>query len=144
MALPKRARGSAPLSACTSPDDRVLVTWAAPEYFYYAQRGFGAGHALFIPRTFARPADRQKIVERLERDPVLIALINETTREEFARAYPELETHLSARYFKVGHFTTRDHSRIAVAVRDGIVASSSFGSDAWPCGLQSLSGDSRR
>jgi hypothetical protein len=132
------------LSACTSPDDRVLVTWAAPEYFYYAQRGFGAGHALFIPRTFARPADRQKIVERLERDPVLIALINETTREEFARAYPELETHLSARYFKVGHFTTRDHSRIAVAVRDGIVASSSFGSDAWPCGLQSLSGDSRR
>jgi len=132
------------LSACTSPDDRVLVTWAAPEYFYYAQRGFGAGHALFIPRTFESLADRQKIVERLERERVPIALINESTRDEFARAYPELEAYLSGRYFAAGHFTIRDHSRIAVAVREGIVASGSFGNDAWPCGFQWLTGDAGR
>jgi hypothetical protein len=127
------------LSACTSADHRVLVTWTAPEYLYYAQRGFGAGHALFIPRTFATQPDRQKIIERLEREHVPIALINESTRDEFARAYPELEAYLSGRYYAVGHFTTRDHSRIVVAVRNGIVASGSFGNDAWPCGFQSLS-----
>lgn len=127
------------LRACTSPDDRVLVTWAAPEYFYYAQRGFGAGHALFIPRTFATPTDNQKIVERLEHERVPIALINESTHDEFARAYPKLDAYLSERYFAIGHFTTRDSSRIAVAVRDGIVASGSFGTEAWPCGLKSLS-----
>jgi hypothetical protein len=129
------------LRACTSADDRVLVTWSAPEYFYYAQRGFGAGHALFIPRTFASAADRQKIVERLERERVPIALINESTRDEFARAYPEVDAYVSGRYYEVGHFTTRDRSRIAVAVRDGVVFSGSFGNDVWPCGFQSLSGD---
>jgi hypothetical protein len=132
------------LSACTSADDRVVVTWAAPEYLYYAQRGFGAGHALFIPRAFESPADRQKIVERLEGERVPIALINESTHDEFARAYPELDAYLSGRYFAVGYFTTRDGSRIAVAVRDGMVASSSYGYDAWPCGFQPLSGDVQR
>jgi hypothetical protein len=131
------------LSACTSPDDRVLVTWAAPEYFFYAQRGFGAGHALFIPRTFESAADRQKIVERLEGERVPIALINESTRDEFARAYPELEAYLSGRYFAVGHFTTRGSSRITVAVRDGIVASGSFGDSGWPCGFESFAGVAR-
>jgi hypothetical protein len=129
------------LRTCTAADDRVLVTWSAPEYFYYAQRGFGAGHALFIPRTFTSVADRQKIVERLEHERVPIALINETTRDEFARAYPEVEAYISGRYYTVGHFTTRDRSRIAVAVRDGVVFSGSFGNDVWPCGFRSLSGD---
>jgi hypothetical protein len=131
------------LSACTSTDDRVLVTWAAPEYFYYAQRGFSAGQALFIPRTFTGAADRRKIIERLERERVPIALINESTHDEFSRAYPELDAYLSGRYFTVGHFTTRDQSRIAVAVRDGVFASGSFGADAWPCGLRFL-GDEER
>ena len=126
------------LSACTSADDRVLVTWAAPEYFYYAQRGFGAGQALFIPRTFAGPADRQRVLERLEHERVPIALINESTRDEFSRAYPELAAYLSGSYFVVGHFTTRDQSRIAVAVRYGVVASASFGTDGWPCGFTLL------
>jgi hypothetical protein len=127
------------LSACTSVDDRVLVTWAAPEYVYYAQRGFGAGHALFIPRTFTTPPDRQRIIKRLERQHVPIALINESTRDEFAQAYPELEAHLSGQYYAVGHFTTPDSSRVAVTVRTGIVASGSFGAEAWPCGFRSLS-----
>lgn len=132
------------LNACTATDDRVLVTWAAPEYSYYAQRGFGAGQALFMPRTFASPEDRQKIIERLERERVPIALINESTRDEFARAYPELAAYVSGRYFTVGHFSTRDQSRIAVAVREGFVASGSFGTEGWPCGLTFLDGDARR
>jgi hypothetical protein len=132
------------LRACTAADDRVLVTWAAPEYSYYAQRGFGAGQALFMPRTFTGPDDRQKIIERLERERVPIALINESTGEEFSRAYPELAAYLSGRYFTVGHFSTRDQSRIAVAVREGFVASGSFGTEGWPCGLTFLGGQARR
>jgi hypothetical protein len=132
------------LRSCTAADDRVLVTWAAPEYSYYAQRGFGAGQVLFMPRTFAGPEDRRKIIERLERERVPIALINESTRDEFSRAYPELAAYLAGRYFTVGYFSTRDQSQIAVAVREGFVASGSFGTEGWPCGLTFLGGEARR
>src|SRR4029450_12837080 len=33
------------LNTCTAPNDRVLVTWWAPETFMFADRGFASGHA---------------------------------------------------------------------------------------------------
>lgn len=132
------------LKTCTAPEDRVLVTWPAPEYFYYAQRGGGAGQVWFMPRRFARSEARQRVVERLERERVPIALINESTRDELSRVYPELEALLSGRYFTVGHFSTRGAPQVAVAVRTDFLATGSYGAEKWPCGFTLLDGEARR
>ena len=109
---------------------------------------FLAGTCVFAWREVVRARRQirrlQEQVERLERERVPIALINESTRDEFSRAYPELAAYLSGRYFTVGRFSTRDQSRIAVAVREGFVASGSFGTEGWPCGLTFLDGQAQR
>ena len=42
---------------CTKPDDRLLVTWFAPEVYFYSERKFAAGLAFFYPRFFSSPAE---------------------------------------------------------------------------------------
>jgi len=55
------------LNSCVQPDERVLLTWSAPEYYYFSQRGFGAGIALFLPpRAFTTAADQAKMRRRLD------------------------------------------------------------------------------
>ena len=124
------------LNECTAPTDRILMTWSAPEFFFFSGRSFGAGHALFMPGSFATPADRRKMIQRLNRERVPIALINETRRDEFALSFPELNTLLSDRYATVATFTIRDGSNITIAVRDRLVATRTYGPDSWPCDFE--------
>jgi len=123
------------LNECTAPTDRVLMTWSAPEFFFFSGRSFGAGHALFMPGSFATPADREKMIERLDGERVPIALINETERDAFALSFPELDALLRDRYATVATFTIRDGSSIAIAVRDRLRATRTYGPDGWPCGF---------
>lgn len=124
------------LRQCTGPRDRVLVTWFAPEYYFFSQRGFGAGHAYFSPpRAFTDARDRAKMVRRLESQPVPVVLINETARAEFAAAYPELDAFLQESYRPAGAFTIRDGSQITIGVRTALEAFDAYGPDRWPCGF---------
>ena len=126
------------LNACTTRDDAVLITWAAPEYYYFAQRRFGAGHALFLPPdAFTTPHDRERMVQRIRHDRIPIVLINETRRAEFAAAYPEVDRYISDEYVAVGHFDIRDGSRITVAVGRQFKATGTYDEEGWPCGFDS-------
>ena len=58
------------LNSCTTPDEAVLLTWAAPEYYYFAKRRFGAGHALFLPPdAFTGLDDQRLMLARMRADP---------------------------------------------------------------------------
>ena len=85
------------LNACTAPDAAVLLTWAAPEYYYFARRRFGAGHALFLPPdAFTTPHDQEWMLERIRHERIPVVLFNESRNDEFAKAYPEVERYLRA------------------------------------------------
>jgi hypothetical protein len=124
------------LNSCVQPSERVLLTWSAPEYYYFSQRGFGAGIALFLPpRAFTTAADQEKMQRRLDGQNVPLVLINETRRHEFAMAYPQVDRYLRERYVPDATFVVRDGSNITIAVRNDLAPSTSFEQSDWPCDL---------
>ena len=124
------------LNACTTQDDAVLLTWAAPEYYFFAQRKFGAGHALFLPPdAFTTLHDRQKMLAQMNRERIPIVLINETRRQEFAKAYPEVDRYISDQYTPAGAYDIRDGSHVIVAIGRKFKANGTYAAEGWPCGF---------
>jgi hypothetical protein len=75
------------------------------------------------------------MIARLERHRVPIVLINESTRAEFAGAYPRVDEYLKRQYVPVGEFEIRGGETIALAVRRGLKATNVYGEQRWPCGM---------
>jgi hypothetical protein len=131
------------VNSCTTRDDALLVTWAAPEYYFFTRRRFSAGHALPLPPdAFTTEHDQQRMIERIRLRPPPIILINDTRHDEFANAYPAVQRYLDSNYMPVGHYDIRDGSRIAIAVRRGLKGERSYGSEKWPCGFDSRAASS--
>jgi len=124
------------LHACTTPDDAVLLTWAAPEYYFFAQRRFAAGHALFLPPdAFTTAHDQARMLERIRRERIPVVLINESRNDEFAKAYPAVERHIRDGYVPVGNFMIRDGSLITVAIGRELKSTGTYAPEGWPCGF---------
>jgi hypothetical protein len=126
------------LNACTTRDDAVLLTWAAPEYYYFARRRFGAGHALFLPPdAFTTAHDQTLMLARINKAHIPIVLINNTRRTEFANAYREVDNYLQQEYVPAGHFEIRDGSDVTIAIRRDATPERTYGAERWPCGFDS-------
>ena len=126
------------LNACTTRDDAVLLTWAAPEYYFFSQRRFGAGHALFLPPdAFTTEHDQALMLARIHKERLPIVLINETRRMEFADAYGQVDAYLKQEYVPAAHFQIRDGSEVTIAIRRGGTPRSTYGAERWPCGFES-------
>jgi hypothetical protein len=124
------------LNACTTRDDAVLLTWAAPEYYYFAQRRFGAGHALFLPPdAFTTAHDQALMLARIHKAHIPIVLINSTRRTEFANAYREVDNYLQQAYVPAGHFEIRDGSDVTIAILRDATPERTYGAERWPCGF---------
>jgi hypothetical protein len=125
------------LNACTGPSDAVLLTWAAPEYYFFARRRFAAGHALFLPPdAFTTAHDQARMLERIRRERIPVVLINESRNDEFAKAYPEVERHIRDAYVAVGNFKIRDGSLITVAIGRDVKTTTAYNPEGWPCGFE--------
>lgn len=125
------------LNACTTRNDTLLLTWAAPEYYYFAQRRFGAGHALFLPPdAFTTVHDQTRMVDRMRNARIPVVLINESRNQEFATAYPNLERYIRDSYVPVGEFEIRDGSRVAIALSREFKGTGTYGATRWPCGFE--------
>jgi hypothetical protein len=126
------------LNACTAPSDKVLLTWAAPEYYYFARRRFGAGHALFLPPdAFTGREDQELMLARMRAGRIPVVLINETRGKEFAEAYGEVDRYLRQEYVAAGHFQIRDGSEITIAIRRDLKPQRTYGAERWPCDFDS-------
>ena len=126
------------LRACTAPTDRILVTWFAPEYFFFAQRGFAAGHAIFVPPSFSTPSDQAWMLARLERTRVPLAILNKGNYGDFSGTYPLLDQYLGEHYAPVGDLTLDNEMELTLLAQTGWRARSTFGEDEWPCELEPL------
>ena len=131
------------LNACTTRDDAVLLTWAAPEYYFFSRRRFGAGHALFLPPdAFTTEHDQQRMLAQMRRERIPVVLINETRREEFAKAYPEVDRYIAGEYMPAGQFDIRDGSRVTVAIGRKFKASGTYEAEGWPCAFDNRAASS--
>ncbi len=83
---------------CTSPSDRVLVTWYAPDVFFYAERGFAGGQTFLIGEWHASVADQRLTLERMQRQSVPIILARRDRVDLFRRDFPLIYDYVQTRY----------------------------------------------
>ncbi len=125
------------LRACTLQTDFALLTWPAPEYYFFARRPFGAGHVEFLPPSaFATETDQRQMLAWMREQRIPVLLTNADRHEEFARTYPRVAAALTARYRDVGSFTIYDGSRIVISARSDLRALGTWGDEQWPCGFE--------
>lgn len=122
------------LIRCTKGTDRLLVTWFAPEYYVFSKRGFAAGHALFLPSSFATERDQALMLDRLATESVPVVLINETEHEAFARAFPAVAAYVASRYTVGPRFHHNGDTVIGVAFRNDVTPPRTPDAAPWPCG----------
>ena len=129
------------LERCTTRQDRMLVTWFAPEYYVFAGRGFAAGHAMFLRASFATEHDQARMLERLDGESVPVVLVNETEHAEFAQAFPRVAAHIAGRYTVRTRFHHNDDTVIGVAIRNDLAPPAITAGAPWVCGapVQTLS-----
>ncbi len=124
------------LNACTASTDALLLTWPAPEYNFFAQRRFAAGHVEFLPPSaYTTELDQQQMLDWLARQSVPVTLTNKDRYEEFVRAYPRVAAYLSENYEPFATFSIYDSATIVVSSRRGLTPTSTWGPEGWPCGF---------
>ena len=83
---------------CTTPSDRVLVTWFAPEVFYYAERGFAGGQVYLEAPWHASVADQRLTIDRMQQQSVPIILGRRDEQEVFQQDFPLIYEFVRSRY----------------------------------------------
>lgn len=117
---------------CTQPDDRLLVTWSAPEMNVFSRRVFAGGETALMP-VFRQPALYEpSVVARLSTQSVPIVLVDPNGLEEFEQVYPAIAEYLGERFHKVGQFHPVDRP-IDVYVEKNRTPTGFDAEFGWPC-----------
>lgn len=99
---------------CTNADDRLLVTWQAPEFFYFSRRVF-AGREGALLRILRSPDTYEpQVLDAWRSQNVPIVLTSDESDAEFTTAFPVLANHLQNAYMVAG--TTRWGDRPSITV----------------------------
>ena len=83
---------------CTAPSDRVLVTWFAPDVFFYAERGFAGGQVYLHAPWHASVTDQRLTLDRMKQQSVPIILGRRNEQEEFRQEFPLIYDYVRTRY----------------------------------------------
>ena len=86
------------LHDCTAPSDRILVTWFAPDVFYYAERGFAGGQTYLHSGWHSSVADQRLTIERMQRQSVPIILGRRIDEEVLKQEFPLIYDYIQTRY----------------------------------------------
>ena len=81
---------------CTAPSDRFLVTWYAPDVFYYAERGFAGGQAFLYGGWHESVAAQRLTLERMKLQSVPIILSRPGTLS--TSRFPLINDYVQTRY----------------------------------------------
>jgi hypothetical protein len=83
---------------CTNPADRILVTWFAPEIFFYSERGFAGGQVYLRARWHASESDQRLTIARMQQERVPLVLVREDVSYEYQYGFPLVYEHVQRHY----------------------------------------------
>jgi hypothetical protein len=82
---------------CTQPTDRLLITWFAPEMYFYADRPFAGRQLFWFSDYQSSPEDQARIVENLRAHPVPI-VIRRLDRDNDTDVFEQVRDYLDQHY----------------------------------------------
>jgi hypothetical protein len=117
---------------CLSPSDRILVTWFAPDIYYYADRLMAGRHLYFHPLLGALPHERTRELEKLARSPAQMVFAKAMADNPAERVFPDLVERF-AREYVAGGVIDDNGERYSILVRKDRVPVRTYGDAEWPC-----------
>jgi hypothetical protein len=116
---------------CTKTTDRLIVTWLAPELFFYSGRPFAGGQKAFHHDHFSSPADQRVTLARLERQSVPIILVDVSRYKEFEEKFAPVHRYILTRYTLAREFDFGERYRILIDRR--AIPSGTYAPLSLPC-----------
>lgn len=123
------------LDRCTTIEHRLFVAGYGPDIFTYSRRLFAGGHAQFIQGYQVSAAAQQQIVERLQRQFVLFALMLSDEEPQWRAESVPVDAFVRANFSLMAEIPADQHGAVRVLVRNGSDAIRT-GTDKktdWPC-----------
>jgi len=102
---------------CTGPDDRLLVTWFAPQFYVFSQRPFAGRETVLLPLYRDPSSYETRVLDTWRRQSVPIVLAEESTYPRFAAAYPALAGHIASQYRQIAAMPSRGDIILVFAER---------------------------
>lgn len=90
------------LKTCTPGEARVLVAWFAPEVFFFSERGFAGGMAVFLGEHWSSDADQRRTVTQLQSQFVPVAIVEAGSADAFRATFPRVAAYLESHYRVAG------------------------------------------
>jgi hypothetical protein len=101
---------------CTKPSDRLLVTWFAPEVYFYSGRGFAGGIPVFAYGYWATKEVQQRTLAKLSAQAVPIVLLNLQVYENFQENFAPVHAYFMTYYQAVKDFPSGEESNVIYRV----------------------------
>jgi hypothetical protein len=107
---------------CTNPDDRLMVTWFAPEIALFSGRAF-AGDRWSYANFDNSPERERKILEIVKSQSIPIVLIDRRRYAGFKENWPSLAAYFETSYKLAGAVQIEDNHIATVLVHNGRIPS---------------------
>jgi hypothetical protein len=86
------------LRACTPPGSRVLLTWFAPEVYFFAGRGFAGGMAVVLGSHWSSEDDQRRTIAQLESQSVPLVIVQTESEASFRANFPLVAADVDRNY----------------------------------------------
>jgi hypothetical protein len=123
------------LDRCTTIQHRLFVVGYAPEIFTYARRLFAGGHGQFIQGYQVSEAAQRQIVERLQRQFVLFALMLSDQEAQWRAESVPADSFIRANFGPMAEIPLDQGRTVRVLLRNGsdAIRTGTDETTAWPC-----------
>ena len=123
------------LDRCTTQDHRLLVAGYAPDIFTYSRRLFAGGHGQFIQGYQVSTAAQQQIVERLQSQFVLFALMLSDEEPQWRVESIPVDAFVRANFTLMAETPADQHGTVRVLLRNGsdAIRTGTDKKTGWPC-----------
>jgi len=123
------------LDRCTTIEHRLFVAGYAPEIFTYAHRLFAGGHGQFLHGYPLSEASQRQIIDRLERQFVLFALILSDEEPGWRAESPPVDAYIRANFSPMAEIMLDKDRTVRILVRNGsdAIRTGTDKETAWPC-----------
>jgi hypothetical protein len=123
------------LDRCTTIEHRLFVAGYAPEIFTYARRLFAGGHGQFIQGYQVSAAAQRQIIERLERQFVLFALMLSDEEPQWRAESVPIDAFIRANFTPLDEIVVDEYRTVRVLIRNGSdgIRTGTDQTSGWPC-----------
>jgi len=119
-------------SACVPASRRLLVMWAAPEIYYYADRLMAARHLFFDAGYESLPVEEHLTLEKIRRYAPPLVLATDGLDDFTGKMYPGVVDMIHREYETVGTIH-EDGLGYLILLRRNEPVVRSYGEQHWPC-----------